>query len=302
MKIKSFLLLCVMSSGFGLIDFLLMANDVREQATFCAECGSPVRVSFASLYKSNGTYRLLCKKCLKKIRGKNSQTSSLSLSPSPSLVGFDMVFDSPLSSASLSPITPLPASPVVVRGATKRSASVPITFFIDDKKTAELAEFIVQQRLKKKIPLEKNVLESYGYPKNFDEALSLKIHLFERLYEASIEPEEVHYRCTLHHTKRCADIVDPQGNEHFYTVDGAYPVLFKRGSVFVFTGADSLEIKDLKEDRSYSFPVDTLPLSVLRRKCQDYGFEKVEPLSAYQEAELIYQRRMQELPSPDFTK
>ncbi len=297
---KKILLLCVMSSGFGLIDFVARANDVREQVTFCAECGAPVR-GFTLLDKLNGEYRLFCKKCLK-IRGKSSQFSSLSLSPSSFSVGSDNVFDSPLVSPSLSPITPPSPSPLAVIEVQKRSTSAPITFFVGDKKIAELAEFIVKQKFKKKNPLEKNVFESYGYPKTFNEALSLKIHLFERLYEASMDPEDVDYRCIFHQDQRCADVVDPQGNEHFYTVDGAHPILFKRGGVFVFTMADSLEIKDLKEDCSYSFPGDTLPLSILKQKCHEYGFEKVEPLAAYQEVELAYQRKLQELPSPDFTK
>ena len=301
---KNFLLLYLISSGLIMTSHRVMADE-RERTSFCDECGTLVRVDLISIYKPNGEFdRLLCKKCLKRMKGRKDGTASSPVFFSPFSLGFDSVFDSPLCTPSpsssveapISPITPL--SPEV---SLPRSASVPATFFIDERKAAELAEFIVEQRLKRGTDLGKDFLESYGQPTTFNEALSLKIRIFEKLYEASKMPEDEKYKYTLHEVKKSADVIDPQGNEHFYTVDGTLPFLWKRGGFFVFKRAHSLEVKDLANDRFYSFPEDTLSLAVLKEKCQDYGFEKITPLSPYQEADLAYQAAIDRLPSPKFS-
>ena len=307
---KKLFLLYLMSCSFGATSSLLVA-DGAQHASFCDSCGAPIRVDFISIYKSNGEgERLLCKKCLKRMRGRKGGSSSPSSSSSSLFIGSDNVFDSPPPGpqgqilASGSSAFPLltPSSPFAVVGALPRSISVPATFFIDEKRAAELAEFTVEQRLKAGIDSGTGFLVSYGEPTTFDEALSLKIRLFEKLYEASKMPEDEKYKYTLHEVKKCADVIDPQGNEHFFTVDGSFPFFWKRGGVFVFKRAHSLEVQDLTRDCSYSFPDDTLSLAVLKAKCQDYGFEKVGPLTPYQEASSAHQAAIDRLPSPDFSK
>ncbi len=294
---KKLFLLYLMGSGFIITSSLVMADE-RDRASFCNECGTPIRVDLISIYKPNGEFdRLLCKKCLKRMKGKKNAPSS-SPSPSPFALGSDSVFDSPISTPSPSPVRVQKLS--FAMATLPRSVSAPATLFIDERKAAGLAEFIVEQRLKRGIGSGKDFFESYGEPTTFNEALSLKIRLFEKLYEASKMPEDEKYKYTLHEVKKSADVIDPQGEEHFFTVDGSSPFFWKRGGFFVFKRAHSLEVKDLSKGCSYSFPEDTLSLVVLKEKCQDYGFEKVVPLSSYQEADLAYQAAIDRLPSPKF--
>jgi hypothetical protein len=290
---KKLVLVCVLNFSFGVIPSLIRADD-RERVFLCEGCGAPVRTEDRVKYKSKGDVDpLLCKKCLQKIKkGKKERTSS-SVSPSSFSIGSDSVFDSPSSSASMSPVSPSSLALAVGRGS-----SVPATFVVDEKRAAQLAEFIVEQRLKKGMRGGENFLESYGEPATFDEALSLKIRMFERLYEASKMPEGETYTCTLHEVKKCAEVVDPQGNEHFLEVDDTLPFLWKRGGVFVVKRLRSIEVKDLVKDCSCSFPADTVSLAALKEKCQEYGFDKVEPLTCCQEADLAYQAMLARLPSP----
>ena len=148
--------------------------------------------------------------------------------------------------------------------------------------------------------LEANFFESYGEPTSFDQALGLKIRMFEKLYEASKMSEEDLYICQYHRVEKYADVFDSQGNRQSLTID--VPFFFKRGGVLVFKGDNALQVKDLKNNRSYMFPPETVSMSVLKTKCQDYGFEKVEPLTSYQEADFAYQARIKELPQPSFAK
>lgn len=177
---------------------------------------------------------------------------------------------------------------------------MPVTFLVDEKKAIELAEFIVKQRLKKGVGSGENFLISYGEPATSDEALTLKARLFETLFEASKMPEDERYSYTLHEIKKYAEVVDPHGNEHLFTINGNMPLLWKRGGFSVLRSTGCLEVRDLIKNRSYSFPVDAVSLGLLKEKCQDYGFEKVVPLTSYEEADLMYQAALGRLASPKF--
>lgn len=298
----------------GVVTFSLGWAEEQERRSFCDECGSVISLDFLSLYKprKEGS-RLLCKKCSKKGKGrKDGASSSPSPSPSPFALGSDSVFDSPLSSASMSPITPLPRSLAV-----GRSASVPLTFVVDENRVVRLAEFIVEEKLRKKAAqqaefmeqekvgkwmiAEESYVESYGEPRTFNEAMSVKICALEKLYEASKKPVGSKYTCVFHKLKKYAEVVDPHGSEQTLIVDGDAPFLFKRGGVMVFKGSGALHVKDLETDCSSSFPSDTLSTDFLQQKCEEYGFEKVIPLAPDQEAVLALQRRVEQLPSPHFS-
>lgn len=271
---KNLFLLCFMGIGFNSTVCTLIPSQ-QERLSFCDACGIPINVDFISIYKPNGEVdRLFCKNCLKlRMKGKKDTVSS---SASPSSFSLGVESDSSI-------VGTLPSRD---------------SFFIDEKKVAELVEASIEKRLKD-LDSEKNFLEFHGQPKTFDEALRLKIYFFTKLYEASKMPEDKKYAYTLHEAKKIADVVDPQGNEYFYSID-TIPFFWKRGGVFVFKASDSLEIKDLVNDCSYSFHPDTLSVAVLNQKCQDYGFEKVTPLTSYQEADLSYQAMLGRLPSPKF--
>jgi|GEM_PF-6061245 len=291
--------------NFGGIDFSVQAVG-HSFKTLCAECRAPLGDDFISLYKPDGKIdRLICKKCSRMMKAKKETISASSPSPSAFSLGSDTVFDSPLSS--ISPLSPTSSismsslvecfSPFFVK---HKSTSVPAAFFVDEKKAIELAECIVDQKIKKGMRPEGDFFESYGEPTSFDQALGLKIRMFEKLYEASKMSEDDLYICQYHRVEKYADVFDSQGNRQSLTIDA--PFFFKRGGVLVFKGDNALQVKDLKNNRSYMFPPETVSMSLLKAKCQDYGFEKVEPLTSYQEADFAYQARIKELPQPSFAK
>jgi hypothetical protein len=306
-KMKKILFVGLMGLTVVLSSFSVRTAE-QERSTFCDECGTPLFIDSLSLSKlQKEGKRLLCKKCSKKTKGKKDRVSSSPTSSSVFSLGSDSVFDS---SREGSPVS------LLERGEVRRSTSAPITFLVDEAQAAQVAEFIVEEKLKKKAAQaaefraeekqgkwaveEDSFVEAYGEPTTFNVAMSLKIRALETLCEASKKPEGLSYKCTLHHVRKYAEVVDPQGNEQTLVVDGDSPFLFKRGGVMVFSGSGALHIKDLEKGCSSSFPRDTLSPAFVKQKCEEYGFEKVKPLDSYQEADIAFQRRLAQLPSPTF--
>lgn len=284
----------------------------NTQVAFCECCGTAVVSDFLSIYSlgSRGS-RLLCKKC-KRMRGRKEAQPTFSESP------FSPAASSEPNSVFGSPVPPSPVSPLMaeyyaaivktrkkLKPSRSSSASSPDVHDINMDEAEVVARFLVEKRKQKGLCpkfSQDHVYETSGAPEHGEDSFLNVVELLECLFEKPFPQPEKTYKPNFYEAEKYVDIADPQGNEHRIVMDTdiRVPFLWQSGGTFVYPNSTGITVRDFEKDRVDCFVFPVIPYEILKAKCPDLGFDKVEPLPSSVVAERAFQRHIATLPSPDF--
>lgn len=280
----------------------------QTHTTLCSSCGMVlIGAQLFSAVRSSKEGKLFCLSCIKRTKGRKegdsvSPQSAQKGSPE-ALVFSDGVF-SPVSQSSPTELRLPVSSPTGSAYRKKHSSSAPVSPSMTPREAAEIGALLAERRKKKSPNLyeEHNLFETEP---SDDKALNM-IKLFELLHwkkKPDDQPVEEKYSCEFRLTKRAVDVVGPAGKRVSFEIPKSpITLLWKQAGqgVFLYTDKTGVTVRDLETNHVHEFPLQEVPVGVLKSLCPELGFDLIEPLTPYEEATRAYHERLAELPSPHF--